>query len=564
MLVRLVTDASIGNEGFAASYSANISEVGDLALVGYEYWYDDGVPVWIGIPPTYLYTLNADLPTDHLDQGLHTLHIRFKDSNGQWCSVLSRSFFKAQANGATPVTITGYEYWYDEGYTEKIDVGVGIAEQHTVDAVLDVTTLPYGLHMLHIRFQGTGGWSSVLSRSFFKAPGSDELAIEGYEYWYDGDYVDKVDVSLSPTAQFSLDEINDASALPNGLHVLNIRFRGAGGWSSVLSRNFFKAGNATSPDRLVDAYRYWFDSGEPILTLLSTPLSPYLLNTVFDASSLADGTHIFHIQFRDLSGLWCSVLSQPFEKVGAPNVLLPIKVILEGPFDPQSQLMVDQLRQLPDFPLTEPFSDLGFTHVGGGGGESIAPVVLQTVGGDAIVDWVLVEVRDKVNGALVVRTRSALLQRDGDVVDLDGINPLTLSLDEEEYHVAVRHRNHLGAMTAQPVAISLTTAPLDFSDPVMATYGMEARKNVSGTMVLWTGNVLPDDVLKYTGAANDRDPILLRIGGSVPTATMNGYFNEDVNLDGVVKYAGAANDRDPILVGIGGVVPTNTRSEQLP
>ena len=86
-------------------------------------------------------------------------------------------------------------------------------------------------------------------------------------------------------------------------------------------------------------------------------------------------------------------------------------------------------------------------------------------------------------------------------------------------------------------------------------------------MVLWAGNCYRDGAvnqLKYTGTSNDRDPILVRIGGVVPTSVVNGYFPEDVTLDGSVKYTGSANDRDPILVNVGGVVPTNTRVEQLP
>ncbi|MBK7383621.1 MAG: hypothetical protein IPI81_09835 [Flavobacteriales bacterium] len=71
--------------------------------------------------------------------------------------------------------------------------------------------------------------------------------------------------------------------------------------------------------------------------------------------------------------------------------------------------------------------------------------------------------------------------------------------------------------------------------------------------------------LKYTGSFNDRDPILLAIGGSIPTAVLSGqYRKEDVNMDGEVKYIGAGNDRDPILQNIGGSVPTNTRVGQLP
>lgn len=45
---------------------------------------------------------------------------------------------------------------------------------------------------------------------------------------------------------------------------------------------------------------------------------------------------------------------------------------------------------------------------------------------------------------------------------------------------------------------------------------------------------------------------------------MNGYYTEDVNLDGVVKYIGAGNDRDPVLVTIGSTVPTAVRNAQLP
>jgi hypothetical protein len=71
-------------------------------------------------------------------------------------------------------------------------------------------------------------------------------------------------------------------------------------------------------------------------------------------------------------------------------------------------------------------------------------------------------------------------------------------------------------------------------------------------------------LLSYTGSGNDRDPILVRIGGIVPTNAVTGYHPEDINLDGSVRYTGSANDRDIILQNIGGVVPTNTRLEQLP
>jgi hypothetical protein len=114
------------------------------------------------------------------------------------------------------------------------------------------------------------------------------------------------------------------------------------------------------------------------------------------------------------------------------------------------------------------------------------------------------------------------------------------------------------------VGLSAAVTTVDLTSPATATYGTNAQRAVGPVNVLWSGNVLRDGRLSYSGSGNDRDPILSRIGGAVPTATTTGYLSEDVNMDGVVKYSGASNDRDPILNNIGGVVPTATLLEQMP
>ena len=73
-----------------------------------------------------------------------------------------------------------------------------------------------------------------------------------------------------------------------------------------------------------------------------------------------------------------------------------------------------------------------------------------------------------------------------------------------------------------------------------------------------------DATLKYVGVDNDRDPILVAIGGSVPTNVISGYLLTDLDLDGTVKYTGAGNDRDLILTNIGGLNVNFVRNEQLP
>ena len=83
-------------------------------------------------------------------------------------------------------------------------------------------------------------------------------------------------------------------------------------------------------------------------------------------------------------------------------------------------------------------------------------------------------------------------------------------------------------------------------------------------MVLWAGDATHNGAIKYTGSANDRDPILLKVGSTTPNNTTSGYFTEDVNMDGSVKYTGATNDRDPILVNVGSTTPNGSRAQQLP
>jgi len=243
---------------------------------------------------------------------------------------------------------------------------------------------------------------------------------------------------------------------------------------------------------------------------------------------------------------------------------LNLRTLLEGPYDAQAQLMRDDLRLAGLVPLLEPFTAMGYAFKGEGGGETMAAPVLLVSGNDAIVDWVLVEIRDALVPATILTSRAALLQRDGDIVDLDGTSLVRVGVPAGNYHIAVRHRNHLGCMTTGPVAVSPTMPLLDFSSTGTLTYGTEARKFSVGKELLWMGDVVWDRTLKYIGTTNDRDPILVRVGGLIPTNTALGYYPEDATLDGVVKYVGGSNDRDPILVNIGGSIPTATRVEQIP
>jgi hypothetical protein len=239
-------------------------------------------------------------------------------------------------------------------------------------------------------------------------------------------------------------------------------------------------------------------------------------------------------------------------------------MLLQGAYDSGSGLMRADLAASSYVPLTEPYSTLGYSHEHTGGGESTTSTVLGATGNGAIVDWVVIELRQAAAPYAVFATRSALLRRDGIVAEVDGTTDGVsfTNMPTSTYRLAVRHRNHLGIMTA--AAYDLVTTEVDFSDAGGPTlYGTDAAYVTGTARCLWMGDVNTDGVVKYTGTANDRDAILLRLGGN-PNATLAGYNREDTNMDGAVHYVGTDSDQSLILSDVLNGIPTSMRNEQLP
>ena len=119
-------------------------------------------------------------------------------------------------------------------------------------------------------------------------------------------------------------------------------------------------------------------------------------------------------------------------------------------------------------------------------------------------------------------------------------------------------------MTAQGSTFASGTVDVDLTNALLDTYGEDARCATGTRRALWCGDVNFNNSVQYTGSGNDRDPILLTIGGETPNHVIYGYHNADVNLDGRVKYTGTRNDRDPILLNVGSTTPNHIREGQNP
>ncbi|MBV6404809.1 MAG: hypothetical protein IT228_07485 [Flavobacteriales bacterium] len=242
---------------------------------------------------------------------------------------------------------------------------------------------------------------------------------------------------------------------------------------------------------------------------------------------------------------------------------LNARVWLGGPYVPAQNLMRDDLRAGGYLPSSDPFPLNPLPDV-------LPPGALSATGPNAIVDWLRIELRHTIPGVGWLIRVNGSLQRDGDIVALDGVSPLSFPVKAGNYLLVVRYRNHLSIMTQQAVSISTASPLVDLRSTATALHTLPApntdlpAKVVGNQQFMWPGNVAYDLEVAYAGLGNDRDPILGAVGGSVPTNTITGYQETDVNLDGVVKYTGSDNDRDIILQTVGSSVPTTVRHVQVP
>jgi hypothetical protein len=205
-------------------------------------------------------------------------------------------------------------------------------------------------------------------------------------------------------------------------------------------------------------------------------------------------------------------------------VYLNAKTILEGPYNSTTGLMNDALRSQGGLPATEPYSALGYTHVGGGN-EAMTNNAFSVTGNDAIVDWVMVELRDKNNAQAVIATRSGLLQRDGDIVDVDGTSPLAFGALADDYYVVVRHRNHVRFRSNVAITFPSSGAvTLNFANGSTPTFGSAALKTIgAGVKAMYAGDPSGNGLV---GASDINNYWRVTAGQMLP------YDLGDFNMDG--------------------------------
>jgi uncharacterized protein YjdB len=277
-----------------------------------------------------------------------------------------------------------------------------------------------------------------------------------------------------------------------------------------------------------------------------------------------------------------------------PNLELKIRVYLEGSLLHNGNetaegrpLMRDNLRHslftgaryIPNndpYQFENTFFDIRnkYHHVGCGEYTRFQTIempdsVFGINGQNAIVDWVFVELRSKLDNKIVVATRSGLLQRDGDIVDIDGTSPLQFpDIAIDQYFVSIRHRNHLGIMSLNALPVFELQSLVDFTSMSFPTFDFGTTKNngydytglaqnsyvYSGFNAMWAGDFDANSKIKASNPNDDINNLFFEIF-VFPENTLGnsnfdkayGYFQGDYDMNSKSKYDNPNDDRNFVL-----------------
>lgn len=295
----------------------------------------------------------------------------------------------------------------------------------------------------------------------------------------------------------------------------------------------------------VDVTAQWPGADALPLTLgeVAFELLPGFAGTTYIRTSASDTADGLALQSTPMK-VTVEALAEP--------VTLKLRGLLQGAYVSTEGRMRDSLRASGLVPLAQPYAAWGHK-----GTETTTTSLLATTGDDAPVDWVLVELRSQQSPYTRLASQAALLQRDGDIVDaLTGSPTLSFKVAPGDYYVALRHRNHLGVMSAAPLKLTASPSTLDFTHSTTPVYGNDVRISQSPVQLLPTGDANADFKLIADGPNNDKNTVLGVIlaspenTGAHTNFQLPGYRATDMNLDGKTLYVGPDNDVNALLGNI--------------
>ena len=270
ILVRVKDNLGIWSNQMARIFFVSPSGRTDATSVtACEYWLD-------GVKKAEYKTLNTQvIDISDLTPGLHKVLIRVKDDLGIWSNQMSRTFFVSPGAQSDATTITKREFWLDGN----------IVHRQTIDdtpAVIDISALDAGLHMMTMRVQDNKGiWSNQMARSFYVAPlPAPTATLARYMYWIDNDKEHAVTGDITDdSGQLVIDL--EPLALEDGDHTLTwLVGDSKGAWSEKVIETFTVVTTGINNTRMPTNLRNdnWYDLSGRKLNGMPTRPGIYINN----------------------------------------------------------------------------------------------------------------------------------------------------------------------------------------------------------------------------------------------------------------------------------------------
>jgi len=115
------------------------------------------------------------LDVSNMSNGMHLFNLRAKDERGYYSSIVSQFFYKKELTNSDTNHLVSYEYWFDDDFQNKTVVDISPAEQSTVLAQLDVSTMSNGMHLFNFRAKDERGYYSSIAYPFFFQKNSNKF-----------------------------------------------------------------------------------------------------------------------------------------------------------------------------------------------------------------------------------------------------------------------------------------------------------------------------------------------------------------------------------------------------
>ncbi len=260
------------------------------------------------------------------------------------------------------------------------------------------------------------------------------------------------------------------------------------------------------------------------------------------AAMAANGANPYFITRTGITSLSPFAVGDLQSPMAIPlHITLDIAAMLEGPYN--GATMTPFLNAGGYIPLAQPYNTAPWNYPGS---ENVGAMPNGNV-----VDWVLVELRDATSaanatGATTIARQAAFVLNNGAVVGLDGASDLLFTNGvTNQLFVVVWHRNHLGVMSANPLANIGGIYSYNFTTGAGQAYGADAHKLLAGGVYgMYGGDGNADKTVNNT----DKSTVW------TPQAGAQGYKTGDFNMNSNVNNP----DKDDIWV------PNNSKTSKVP